>query len=178
MEWSEVGKTISQYAPLVGMALSSPTGAAIAVGQVVADILGAKATPQDVINSFNKNQQKSAQQLQDALSNNIEFQKMCIAKIHEANQHEETEDSLYVKDMTSARQNLVNVNNSPMDNKLKFIIVISELMMLCLCLIAILFFHESLDKTSISVVGIAMGVLGKSITSKDYFYWGNPFLKK
>lgn len=63
MSWSDVGDAVKEYAPMVGIALSSPMGAAVAVGQLVANIFGTKADPQDVLNYINTDPQKASERL-------------------------------------------------------------------------------------------------------------------
>lgn len=177
MSWGDVGESIEKYAPMVGLALSSPMGTAVAVGQLVANLFGTKADPQDVLNYINTNPEKAQERLQFELSNNIDFQKVVLAKIQENNRHDEAKDALIIQDKMSARQNSENINRSPVDNWIKMIIVLGELLFLGGCISAIILFKENIDSTEIGILSTIIGFLSKSVSTKDDFYWGSAFEK-
>ena len=174
MSWSDVGDAVKEYAPIVGMALSSPMGAAVAVGQLVANIFGTKADPQDVLNYINTDPQKASERLQYELANNVEFQKVLLGKIQESNRHEEANTQLIVQDKDSARKNSENINKSPIDNWIKMFVVISQLTLFAFCLL-ILLTTPNLSATSSGMLGTVIGILGKSLSSLVDFYWGSAY---
>lgn len=175
MDWSDIGDAVKNYAPMVGMALSSPMGTAVAVGQLVANVFGVKSNPEDVLNYINSDPQKAQERLQYELANNVEFQKVCLSKIQEANRHEEANTQLIVQDKDSARKNSDNVNKSPVDNIIKMSVVYGFLALLSGCLFGMFLFKESIDKTEISVLSTIIGFVLKSLTSVVDFYWGAAF---
>lgn len=175
MDWGDVGTAVAKYAPMVGMALSSPVGAVAAVGEVVANLFGVKSNPQDVMDYINSNSQKAQERLQYELSNNIEFQKLCLDKIKEQNRHEEEEGDLIISDKESARENSANINKSPVDNYLKMILAIGSIAMFSFCIISMIFFSNSLTQVTSAILGTILGILGKSLTSMIDFYWGSSF---
>lgn len=175
MNWADVGTAVAKYAPVVGMALSSPVGAVAAVGTVVANIFGVNANPDDVLGYINNNSEKAQERLQHELMNNIDFQKLCLDKIKEQNRHEEAEQDLIISDKQSARENSLNINKSPVDNYLKLILAIGSIAMFSFCIISLIFFTNSLNQVTSAILGTILGILGKSITSMIDFYWGSSF---
>lgn len=177
MDWSDIGSAVKTYAPIVGEALTSPIGAAMAVGQVVANLFGVKSTPDDVMDYIKGNSEKAQERLQFELSNNIEFQKLCLSKIQEQNRHDEYNAGLIISDKQSARQNSENINKSPVDNKIKMIIVISEISLFVMCISIIAYYHDNLNSSLSGIIGTVIGMILKSLTTIIDFYWGSAFDK-
>lgn len=178
MNWSTVGEAVKEYAPLVGMALTSPVGAVAAVGKVVANIFGTKADPEEVMRFIDNDPQKAAERLQYELANNLDFQKLCLQKVQEDNRHEEQMASLQVSENKSARENSVNVNKSPEDNFIKNLLTISIIFIFSGLMIAYFFFHKEFDQGATMFLGTVIGALLNSINTQFGFYWGNSIGSK
>lgn len=178
MNWNTVGDAVKEYAPLVGMALSSPVGAVAAVGKVVANIFGTNANPEDVLKFIENDPQKAAEKLQYEISHNIEFQKLCLQGKQEDNRHEEQIMAITASDKDSARKNSPNINQSPVDNWIKVILTISEILLLAACIAGFFVYHKELDQGATMTLGTIIGLLINSLMSKDGFYWGSSFGSK
>lgn len=178
MSWLEVGEKIAKFAPLVGMALSSPLGAVTAVGEVVASILGVKANPDDVMGYLNANPDKAQDRISHEVGTNFDFQKLCASKIQEQNRHEESMASLAFSDTDSARKNSENINKSPIDNDIKMIIVVSQIILFLVCVSVMAYYHDNLNATLSGIMGTILGMLLKSLTTIIDFYWGSAFSVK
>lgn len=177
MNWSDVSEKIIKFAPLVGMALSSPTGAVAAVGEGIASILGVKSNPQDVMDYLTTDPEKASERIQHEVANNLDFQKLCASKIQEQNRHQEAMTSLIISDTQSARQNSDNINKSPVDNKIKIILVISQIFLFLICVFVMSIYHDNLNATLSGIIGTILGMLLKSLTTIIDFYWGSSFDK-
>jgi len=178
MSWSDVGDAVKEYAPLVGMALTSPVGTVAAIGKVVANIFGTKANPEDVMRFIDNDPERAKERLQHEISTNIEFQKLCLQIKQEENRHEEQILNIDASDRDSARENSDNVNKSPVDNWIKVILVISEIMLLAACIAGFFIFRKDLDQGDTMTIGTIMGLLINSLMSKNGFYWGSSFSSK
>jgi len=178
MNWSDVGNAVKEYAPLVGMALTSPVGAVAAVGKVVANIFGTKADPEEVLRFIENDPKRAEERLQHELATNIEFQKLCLETKREENRHEEQVLSIEASEKNSARLNSDNVNKSPVDNWIKVILVISEILLLAACIAGFFVFRKDLDQGDTMTIGTIMGLLINSLMSKNGFYWGSSFSSK
>lgn len=177
MNWLNVGEKIIKFAPLVGMALSSPVGAVEAIGTVVASILGVKSTPDEVMDYINTNPDKAQDRITHEVGNNFDFQKLCADKIHEQNRHEEEMASIAISDTDSARKNSENINKSPVDNDIKMIIVVSQILLFLVCVSVMALYHDNLNATLAGIMGTILGMLLKSLTTIIDFYWGSSFDK-
>lgn len=98
-----------------------------------------------------------------------------LGKIQESNRHEEANTQLIVQDKDSARKNSDNINKSPVDNWIKMLVVISQLVLFAFCLL-ILLTTPNLSATSSGMLGTVIGILGKSLSSLVDFYWGSAFI--
>ena len=159
------------------MALSSPVGAVEAIGTVVASIFGVKANPDDVMGYLNANPEQAQDRIQHEVGTNFDFQKLCASKIQEQNRHEEEMASITISDTDSARKNSDNINKSPVDNKIKMIIVISQIFLFFIFVIILAIYHDDLSATLSGIVGTVLGMLLKSLTTIIDFYWGSSFEK-
>lgn len=178
MSWSDVGNAVKEYAPLVGMALTSPIGAVAAIGKVVANIFGTDANPEDVLRFIDNDPERAKERLQHELATNIDFQKLCLQTKQEDNRHEEQILTIAASDKNSARVNSDNVNKSPVDNWIKMILTVSEILILSACLLGFFAYHKDFDQGSTMTLGTIIGLLINSLMSKDGFYWGSSFSSK
>jgi hypothetical protein len=175
MDWSDIGSYVSKYAPLVGEALTSPVGAVLGVGTIIANLFGVKADPQSVMDYINGNPEKAEEKLKFEMANNIEFQKIISQRIQEKNRHEEESKSIELQNVISARNNSANINTSPVDNKIKMILVTGQFFALGACILIFYLFREGLDQSVVVTLGALMGSLMNSLGSMINFYWGTSF---
>lgn len=178
MNWSDVGNAVKEYAPLVGMALTSPVGAVAAIGKVVANIFGTDANPEDVLRFIDNDPARAKERLQNELSTNIDFQKLCLQIKQEDNRHEEQISSITASDKDSARKNSPNVNQSPVDNKIKMMLVASDILFLGACIGGIYYLNGKIDQGTSMILGSIIGYLCASLKDKGGFYWGSSFSSK
>ena len=64
MNWEDIGNAISKYAPLAAASLTSPIGAAIGAGTLIANLFGVKADPKSVMEYIENNPEKAQEKLQ------------------------------------------------------------------------------------------------------------------
>lgn len=170
MSWADVGKAVKEYAPLVGMALTSPVGAVAAVGSVVANLFGTKASPDDVMKFIENDPSLAAEKLQVEIGRNIEFQNLCLQGKQEDNRHEEQMATIVSADTDSARR---YNTNSPADVWIKIMLTVSEIILLAICIWGFFEYHKELDQGATMVLGALTGMLMGALKDKDGFYWGS-----
>lgn len=175
MNWSDVAKTISQWAPLAASALSSPVGAAVGIGSIIANLFGVENDPKSVADYINNNPKKSEELLKLEISNNIELQKMVLQTLQERNRHEEQISAIEFENTQGARQNTVNVNASPVDNKIKVFLAVGQLLLIVMCVCSYLIFHNGMTQSVTLTIGTLIGSLVNSLGSMVNFYWGTSF---
>jgi hypothetical protein len=119
MNWEDVGSAILKYAPLAGAALSSPVGAAIGVGTVIANLFGVDAKPDKVMDYINANPDKAEERLKFEMANNLDLQKLALSVLQENNravekQHELGNQKIAIlnKDAENARGNIGTIIQS------------------------------------------------------------------
>lgn len=175
MNWSDIASTIGKFAPLAGAALSSPVGAVIGVGTIIANLFGVDAKPDKVLDYINQNPEKAQEKLQLEMANNIEFQKIVLQIIQERNRHEEQDKVIEFQNVDSARKNSANINVSPVDNHIKMILVVGQFIALGACILLFYIFRSGMDQSIVVTLGALMGSLTTSIYSMVNFYWGTSF---
>ena len=163
MEWSDLTSTISKYAPLVATTLSSPLGAAIGAGTIIANLFGVEAKPESVMDYINKNPVKAQEKIS------------VFEMIKEQNRHEENIKSIEFQNIDGARKNSENVNISPVDNKIKMILVVGQFTVLTTLIALFFFFKESMNQSVTITLGSVMGVIMANIASMINYYWGTSF---
>jgi len=178
MNWSDVGSAIVKYAPLAGAALSSPVGAAIGVGTIIANLFGVDAKPEKVLDYINLNPEKAEERLKFEMSNNVELQKLVLEGIKERNRHEEQDKAIEFQNVDSARKNSANVNASPVDNQIKIMLVLGKFIILLICIISYVVFHEDMNQSVVVTLGTIAGATGADLGSMINYYWGNSFSDK
>ena len=175
MNWSDVGASIVKFAPLAGAALSSPVGAAIGVGTIIANLFGVDAKPEKVLDYINENPNQAEEKLKFEMGNNIELQKLIIEADKERNRHEEQDKAIEFQNTDSARNNSANVNDSPVDNKIKMMLVVGKFLIIFTCIIAYIFFHSDMNQSVVVTLGTIAGATGADLGSMVNFYWGTSF---
>ena len=76
MNWSELGKTIAGYAPLLGGVVGGPAGGAI--GSVIASVFGVEDTPAAILNAIEKDPEAAIKLKKIELDHKVELEKMAI----------------------------------------------------------------------------------------------------
>lgn len=163
MEWSDIASAVSKYAPLVATTLSSPIGAAIGAGTIIANMFGVDSTPDSVMDYINNNPEKAQEKIS------------VFEMIKERNRHEEQIKAIEFQNVDSARNNSATVNASPVDNQIKIILVVGQFIALGACILLFYMFREGLDQSVVVTLGALMGSLTTSIYSMVNFYWGTSF---
>lgn len=178
MNWSDVGSALLKYAPLAGAALTSPVGAVSGVGAIIANLFGVKSTPEDVMDYIKADPQRAAERIQYEMANNLELQKLSLSIIEEKNRHEEELIGYTVDSQNSARENSKNINESPVDNKIKMRLVNSQIIILFISVaatIGAIYWSKPVDAGLLAMLGMVIGSVLKSLNEKDGFYWGTSF---
>lgn len=184
MNFSDIGKIISQYAPTVGMALSSPVGAVAAIGSVIAKALGSNNDPNDIYEAIKKDPNKAEEKIKNELANNIEFQKIILDTLKEKNTrdaqidaHEEKMLDLYNQDMNSARINYHNTNNK-VDNIIKIGILSSLILYLFYSTTVVSYFKDLASNVGAELTNLIFLVVGHLSGVLNSYYGtskSNPF---
>jgi len=76
MNWSELGKTIAGYAPLLGGVVGGPAGAGI--GSVIASAFGVEDNPNAVLNAIKKDPQAAIKLKKIELDHKVELEKITL----------------------------------------------------------------------------------------------------
>jgi hypothetical protein len=166
MNWSDLSSTVAKYAPLMATTLSSPLGAAVGAGTLIAKLFGVDATPEGVMDYITNNPEKAKEKL------NI------LQMVQEQNRHEEAMADMSLQSLQGAQKNSMNVNASPVDSKIKIRLVNSEITALFVCVIAVIgamFYDKPIDGGILGILGMIVGYLLKSFDGKDGYYWGKIF---
>lgn len=163
MEWSDISSAVAKYAPLVATTLSSPVGAAIGAGTIIANLFGVDATPESVMDYIKENPQKAEDKLN------------ALQIIQERNRHEEQIKAIEFQNVDSARKNSAPVNASPVDNQIKIMLVVGQFLALGACILLFYIFRDGMDQSVVVTLGALMGSLTTSIYSMVNFYWGTSF---
>lgn len=179
MNFKELGQYIADYAPTVGMALSSPVGAVAAIGSVIAKALGSKNEPQAIYDAITQDPSKAQERINKELANNIEFQKIVLETLKQKNlkesqdySHEERMLDLTNQDTNSARINYHNTNNK-VDNTIKVIMCIGLLTFIFLTIYILVFIPNLSDDVQIEINNALFYSLGLFSTIL-IFYFGRP----
>ena len=175
MNWSDIGDTISKYAPLAASALSSPVGAALGVGTLIANLFGVNADPQSVSDYIKNNPEKAEERIKLEMANNIELQNIVLSTLQERNRHDEQIEAITYQNVDSARKNSQNINASPVDNNIKMILVYGQFFVLITLIGLFFIFKERIDQSVTLTLGTVMGAIMSSIASMVNFYWGTSF---
>jgi hypothetical protein len=105
MNLSDIGSTVAKYAPLLGMALSSPIGAVAAIGKVVADAFGADPKDaQQVISKINGDPDAQIKLLQIQQQYDIQCKQILQQTYQAELTHDQEMYKTEVNDRDSARK--------------------------------------------------------------------------
>lgn len=178
MNWSDVGSSIIKYAPLAGAALSSPVGAAIGVGTIIANLFGVDAKPEKVLEAINANPEQAEERIKYEMANNLELQKLVLESIKERNRHDEQDKAVELQNVEGARKNSPNVNASPVDNKIKMLLVVGLMVFFLGALVLLAALHSSINEWVAVILGGVIGSLMTHIGSIINYYWGEAFSAK
>lgn len=173
MEWSDISSAVSKYAPLVATTLSSPIGAAIGAGTIIANMFGVAATPDSVMDYINNNPEKAQEKIS------------MFEIIKERNRHEEQIKAIELQNIESARNNSKNVNESPVDNKIKIRALNFNMFMLTLFVGTFIFtiywnlkYHALLDAGLSAMLGMGIGQFSAPIKDVMNYFFATSFSSK
>lgn len=76
MSWSDLGKTIAGYAPLLGSVVGGPAGGAI--GSVLASAFGSENTPLSIIAAIESDPEAAIKLKQVELTHKVELEKIAV----------------------------------------------------------------------------------------------------
>jgi hypothetical protein len=168
MNWADVGSAVLKYAPLAGAALSSPVGAAVGVGTVIANLFGVDAKPEKVMDYINSNPDRAEERLKFEMANNLDLQRLSLSVLQENNRAVERREELanqkieiLNKDAENARGSLSTVVQSkPMMFMMSSLIFGSfAILVYCLYLIA----SKDVSSTESPLLSMIIGFFGKGI---------------
>ena len=176
MNWSDIGNAIVKYAPLSAGALSSPLGAAGAVGSVFSSLFGVEASPEKIMDAIKGDPKKAQELILGEMQNNLALRELCLKTTQEENRHEEKIIDSEVQDRISSRFNSENINKSPVDNKIKMILVIGVFLIVFLC-IGALVFADGINKDELPVLANLLNLVAGALIMMISFYWGASYVK-
>lgn len=181
MNWSDIGETISSYAPLAASALSSPVGAVLGVGTIIANLFGVKADPKSVSDYIKENPEKAEERLKFEMANNVELQ-IAVQALSERNRHEEQDKAIEFQNVDSARKNSPNVNASPVDNQIKMKALNFTMVMLFLSVGTFIFtiywnvkYGKTIDAGLSAMLGMLIGQFSAPLKDVMNFFFGTSF---
>ncbi len=163
MEWSDISSAVAKYAPMVATTLSSPLGAAIGAGTIIANMFGVEATPDSVMDYITNNPEKAQEKIS------------VFEMVKEQNRHDEHMAAIEFQNVDSARKNSQTINASPIDNAIKMKLVNTDMWVLYATLGAIIgamFYDKPIDSGLIGLLGMVLGYAIKSLGEKCGFYFG------
>jgi len=185
MSWSDISEAIKEYAPLAASALTSPVGMVLGVGTVISKIFGVDADPKSVSDYINNNPEKAKEQLKNEMANNIEFQNLVLASVSEKNRHDESMESISLQNVESARNNSKNVNDSPVDNKIKMISLNFNMFMLFLSVSVFIFtiywdlkYGKTIDAGLSAMLGMMIGQFSAPLKDVINYFFGTSLSSK
>ena len=185
MNFSDIGNLIKDYAPTVGMALSSPVGAVAAIGSIVAKALGSNSDANAIYEAIKQDPVKAQEKIKREIENNIELEKISLEVLKEkytregqVDAHEERLIELHNQDVKNAREsntllNSPNNNNNKVDNFIKVTLAIGILVIVLIC-ICILSFDDNLPTDARTAIQNVMFSFGTLLGAMLQFYFGNP----
>lgn len=104
MSLKDVGAFVGKYAPMLGLALSSPVGAVAAIGSALADIFGASPSdPSDLLKKMQADPELQLKLVQFEQQHDLQCKQIIAATYARELQHEETQYSTEVADRIDAR---------------------------------------------------------------------------
>lgn len=178
MNWSDVGSAILKYAPIAGTALTSPVGAVAGIGAIIANILGSKANPQDVMDAITGDPGLAEERIKYEMANNIELQKIAMGIIEENNRSKErlleieNEKLKAINDDTAnARSNSVNIATNPVYNFIMVLLVVGAFGVVGYCIRMISVGNISASESPL--VSMIIGAFSTCIIGAFGFFFGS-----
>jgi hypothetical protein len=178
MNFSDIGNLIKDYAPTVGMALSSPVGAVAAIGSIVAKALGSKSDANAIYEAIKQDPVKAEEKIKKELANNVDLQKIILDTLKEKNTREAQVDAHQEKMMELHIQDLINARLSNqgkgVDNFIKITLALGTLFIAITCLLILSFDNNLPADARQSVNNIMFAAFGSGFGQMMAFYFGNP----
>ena len=150
MSWEKIGKTIGQVAPMLGTLLAPATGgASLAIGAMVASVLGVENTPEAIDLHLQQNPDAllKLKELEYKEQDSLRTQVLALAKL-EADKYSKAHDTYQVK--------------NDMADKVALQIIARNLPLIGLLVIANIFIVWEF-KDNATLIAIASNIIGISI---------------
>jgi len=172
MNLSDIGNFIAKYAPTLGMALTSPAGAAVAIANVVADAFsGSVDSPKELIKKMQADPDMQAKLLQLQQDYDIKCKQIIADMQSEQLIHDEELYKADVQDRDSARK--ANSGNQE-NNKRDFmppIIAVLVVIGFYAAIAAIMIVNS--NEADRDILYMMLGVLGTAFISIINYYFGS-----
>ena len=150
MSWSELGKTIAGYAPLLGGVVGGPAGASI--GSIIASKFGVENKPDQIVNAINSDPEAAIKLRSIELDNKTELEKIA---------------------MELARSEIADKQNARKENKHSVMpAVLSGVLSLIIVGIIYMLFYTVVPDGSKDVLFMLLGVVVKEWGGAMQFWFG------
>ena len=150
MSWSELGKTIAGYAPLLGGVVGGPAGASI--GSMIASKFGVENKPDQIANAINSDPEAAIKLRSIELDNKTELEKIA---------------------MELARSEIADKQNARKENKHSVMpAVLSGVLSLIIVGIIYMLFYTVVPEGSKDVLFMLLGVVVKEWGGAMQYWFG------
>jgi hypothetical protein len=172
MNLNDIGNFVVKYAPTLGLALTSPAGAAVAIANVVASAFGGDIKePQSLLNKMQSDPELQIKLLQIQRDYDIKCQQIIADMEFKQLDHEEELYKADVQDRESARTaNNGNQNNNKRDFMPPVIAVLVIVGFYGSIASIMLVNHNEADR---DILYMLLGVLGTAFISIINYYFGS-----
>jgi hypothetical protein len=178
MNWSDVGSAILKYAPVAGAALTSPVGAVVGLGTMIANLFGSDATPEGVMEFIKSNPDRAAERLQFEMANNLEMQTLALNILQEKNRAKERNLEIENEklkainaDTSDARANSVNIATNPVYNLIMVLLVLGAFTVVAYCLHLIS--SADVSQTESPLISMIIGAFSTCLIGAFGFFFGS-----
>lgn len=150
MEWSDLGKKVAEFAPLLGGVIAGPAGGA--VGSIVASVFGVENKPDLIIEAINSDPESALKLRVVELENKTELQKIA---------------------MEVTRSEIADKQNARKENKhSKVPAILSGVLSLVIVGIIYLLFYSPVPQGSKDVLFMLLGVVVKEWGGAMQYWFG------
>lgn len=150
MNWSDLGKTIAGYAPLLGSVVGGPAGGAI--GSVIASALGVDNEPGQIINAIQSDPEAAIKLRKIELDNKTELERLA---------------------METAKLEIADKQNARKENKHSCMpAVLSGVLSLVIVGIIYLLFYTPVPEQSKDVLFVILGAVMKEWGGAMQYWFG------
>ena len=150
MSWSDLGKTIASYAPLLGSVVGGPAGGAI--GSVIASALGVDNSPTSIIQAVKDDPESAIKLRKIELDNKTELERLA---------------------METARLEIADKQNARKENKHSCMpAVLSVALTLFIIAIVCALFYTEPPQGAREVLFMLLGVVVKEWSNSCHYWYG------